>query len=46
MGWEEDLDSPIFTLGSDTELLDLALHSGERFGGDAKVEELCFDELI
>jgi len=39
-------DPPVFTLCSDAELLDLALDGGERFSSDAKVEELCFDELI
>lgn len=39
-------DPPVFTLGSDTKLLDLALDSRERFSGDAEVEELCFDELV
>ena len=39
-------DPPVFTLGSDTKLLDLALDGRERFSGDAEVEELCFDELV
>jgi hypothetical protein len=45
-GGDEDPDLPIFTLSSDAELLDLSLDSGERFGGNAEVKELCLDELI
>ena len=39
-------DPPVFTLGSDAELFDLALDGRERFSGDAEVEELCFDDLV
>jgi hypothetical protein len=39
-------DPPVFTLGSDAELLDFALDGRERLGGNAKVEELRFDELV
>lgn len=39
-------DPPVFTLGSDAKFLYLALDGGERFGGNAEVEELRFDELV